>query len=231
MLCDGFQFPVQAFFQDFRKGVPVQPVGFFPAAVNKLLFRPVDFRRVFTPGDRPYPLIYHIRDFTGVFHHHFVCPVSQIGKFLKHFGSGFEIHPGFPYGIGVFLTVFQYLAVDFLIFFHKVNVAGGNAGLFLLVGDFKNPPVYPFKFLFSVNPAFLDKKAVVAFRHYFKIVVKIGGLHLVGIGAVFQHCLKYLPRFAGGAYNKPFPITAQHRLGYPGIAVKVVEIGKGNQFI
>ena len=209
---DGVKLFFCTFRNDIGKRVTVHFMRFIIAALHQLLFGAFDFGSICAVRYRFYPGFDHVGDKTCVGHDRFICLLgSEICKFFKHHIGIAEIKPGRSVGIAEFECMKKYLTIDLVILIKKMYVSGRNIWLVLLFGNGDDTFVDSSERFVRFDPAFVKQIAVIAVRHYFKIVVKVGYFIQVGVRTAVKYRTVQFSSRACGADYQPVTMLCEHR--------------------
>ena len=232
---NGGEFLLQPVLHDLRQLGAVPFVGSGVAQGFHLFLGPGDGGRIqLVPVGHRLEMLHLVADFVGVFHHHFIGPVPQVGKFLQHLFGGPQVqgrlfliriaHPGLEDlpGQGVFRI-------------QEVDVAGGHGEFSQFVPQGQDLFVDGLEVFHRMDvrePGIPDQVVVVARGLDLQIVVVGGDLLHFLIGEPGQDGPVHFPGGTGGSDDQPVPVLVQEALGHPGplgFAPEILEVGQGHQ--
>ena len=150
--------------------------------------------------------------------------LAEIFKLLEHLIGGAEKYRAASVRVGKLLCSLKNMAVLLILRVEEMHVGRGDDALAHALAEIVDTAVVILKHVSVLNSAVVDKKAVVAYRLNFKVVVERGDLLKLLVGrAVHDRAVK-LAHAAGGADKQPLAVLHKQAFGDVGGLVKMLEI-------
>ena len=172
MLDNGIQLLGEALFHNFRKFFAVNGTRALPAHALKILLCALHIRRIGALWNRT-DFLDHVIDAVGIRHHNFIRGfLSEIAEFLQHFLGRAVIQPHIAVGIRKFQARKQNFSIDLILPVQKMRVARCNDRLSKFFPQSDDFPIQRAKPFVVRHFSLRNKKAVVADRLNFQIIIK-----------------------------------------------------------
>ena len=236
VLDNGVQLTLQARGHILRHRIAVFLLSGFPANVRQLIVCAVNVGLEGAGRNGHNIVVDHIGDLVGVIHHHFLGPVTQVGKVLQHLVGGLKVQRRLHIRVLKAFAGHNNGAELGVFFIKKMYIAGSYGQLAQLVADGENFAVNIVQILFFPDLLMnffigTQHKSIVAVRLNFQIIIKVGDFLQLFVAFAVENSLVQLALLAGGADNNAVPVLFQRRLQDQRTVLKVLNIALGDMLI
>ena len=226
------QLHLKAIHDQLGRFLTVQLVALIPHLIIQFLFRVAKAGREQLSRGQQFDLLHHIGDAAGIVHHHFFrFFFTQIGKLTEHFIGGLEVDGQTFVGIGEFLAGQQHVAVNLVLRFLKMDIAGGTDGLTQFLTQTNDNTVELAQLFLRLHLALSQHKLVVAQRLDLQIIVEGRNTLQFFPILMLRHRLEQFARLTGRADDQTLSVLHQLRFGNDGESLEVFQVGRRNQLI
>ncbi len=192
--------------------------------IAQIASRVFDLRRVQILGQK-LNIVDHIRDRTGIFDDDLArYIIAEIVKFLEHLVGRAEEYRAAAIGIGEFLRRLEYLAVLLVLGIEKMHITCGDNGLTQLSADLKYAAVIVLQDANVADNTVINKKAVVAERLNFKVIIERCYAPKLGIARAVHDGAVQLAHSAGRAYKQSLAVLDEQTFGHGRSLIEILEV-------